>query len=88
MDKKPKRYFRITLKGIALVAAIETGLLPEIEKDGKRGYDNELFNRFWDEYNKNSERFRRVNRMKDLIASICASFFASLITVLIILATR
>lgn len=39
--------FRPTAKGLALVAAIETGLLPEIEQDGETGYDDELFQRFW-----------------------------------------
>lgn len=54
MEKK-KASHRITLKGLALIAAIETGLLPEIEKDGQRGYDEELFGRFWAKYNELAE---------------------------------
>ncbi len=46
---------KLSLRGLALIAAIETGLLPEIERDGEAGYDDELFNRFWDAYSKSVE---------------------------------
>lgn len=45
----------ITLKGIALIAAVETGLLPEIEINGQQGYDTARFERFWQYYNKLAE---------------------------------
>ncbi len=38
---------RISLKGLAMLAAVDSGLLPEIEIDGKRGYNALLFNKFW-----------------------------------------
>lgn len=47
---------KLTLKGLALIAAIETGLLPEIERDGVVGYDTDLFNRFWDAFSKSVEK--------------------------------
>ena len=47
---KKQQAMKITLKGLALIAAIETGLLPEIERDGVVGYDEELFGRFWTKY--------------------------------------
>ena len=46
---------RLSLKGCALIAAVETGILPEIERDGQVGYDDELFDRFWEMYNKLAE---------------------------------
>ena len=49
-QQKMPSSMQITAKGEALIAAIETGLLPEIEKDGVRGYDDELFSRFWHEF--------------------------------------
>ena len=52
-NKKDGKAYRVRLthKGLALIAAIETGLLPEIERDGIIGYDDELFSRFWNKYN-------------------------------------
>lgn len=49
------QHMKLSLKGLALIAAVETGLLPEIERDGETGYDDELFSRFWDMYNKLAE---------------------------------
>ena len=46
--RKLRQNYRISPKGLALLAAVETGLLPEIEVDGVRGYDDVLFTRFWD----------------------------------------
>lgn len=49
---------RLSLKGCALIAAVESGLLPEIERDVQVGYDEVLFNRFWDMYNELAEEER------------------------------
>lgn len=64
MRRWKAKSYRISLKGLALVAAIETGLLPEIEKDGELGYDDELFGRFWDMYNKLAEEQNNLFRKK------------------------
>lgn len=67
-----KKRMRLSLKGCALIAAVESGLLPEIERDGQVGYDDVLFNRFWDMYNELAEeergnpfRNKRNNRTED-----------------------
>ena len=64
MRKRQETHYRISLKGLALIAAIETGLLPEIERDGELGYDDELFGRFWDMYNKLAEEQNNLFRKK------------------------
>ena len=56
MEIKEAPNMKLTLKGLALIAAIETGLLPEIERDGVVGYDTDLFNRFWDAFSKSVEK--------------------------------
>lgn len=56
MEIKATPNMKLTLKGLALIAAIETGLLPEIERDGVVGYDTDLFNRFWDAFSKSVEK--------------------------------
>ncbi len=62
---------KLTLKGAALIAAIETGFLPEIEQDGAEGYDEALFNRFWDSYTEMAEmRRRRATRKKLKLSSL------------------
>ena len=67
-----KKRMRLSLKGCALIAAVESGLLPEIERDGQVGYDEVLFNRFWDMYNELAEeergnpfRSKRSHRTED-----------------------
>lgn len=44
--------YTVSEKGIALLAAIESGLLPMTEE----GADDVLFNRFWDIYQKRLQR--------------------------------
>ncbi len=48
-DTSPKRKGQavLSLKGKAFIAAVETGLLPLVERNGKTGYDDELFDKFW-----------------------------------------
>ena len=41
------KVYRLSAKGAAFIAAVESGLLPEICVNGERGYDGELFERFW-----------------------------------------
>lgn len=57
---------KLSLKGCALIAAVESGLLPEIERDGVTGYDDELFSRFWAMYNelvkKTNQRFYKKRK--------------------------
>lgn len=38
---------QLSLKGIALLAAADSGLLPVIEIDGAHGYNAFLFDKFW-----------------------------------------
>lgn len=63
---------RLSLKGCALIAAVDSGLLPEIERDGQIFYDSVLFNRFWymyaelaEETHGNLFRSKRNNRTED-----------------------
>ena len=60
---------RLSLKGCALIAAVETGLLPETEQDGQPSYNMKKFDEFWAMYtalakkrqeNINKERQRRA----------------------------
>ena len=47
-EKKEKiQPFRIPVKGIAFLAAVESGILPEVEENGEHGYDCDLFEKFW-----------------------------------------
>lgn len=46
--KKMPTAYRLSAKAEGLIAAVESGLLPRIERDGVTGYDDELFGRFWD----------------------------------------
>ena len=45
--KKHTRSFFTTPKGIIISAAIESGLIPEVERDGIKGYDLTNFENFW-----------------------------------------
>lgn len=67
-----RKRMRLSLKGCALIAAVDSGLLPEIERDGQVGYDEVLFNRFWymyaelaEETHGNLFRSKRNNRTED-----------------------
>lgn len=42
--KKMKTDFRLTEKGIAIMAAVESGLLPKVEE----GWDDTVFLKFWE----------------------------------------
>lgn len=46
--KKPNKAVYLTDKGIAIIAAIESGLLPEVEG----GWDDTAFQKFWSLYEK------------------------------------
>lgn len=57
LDKlRENERLRAALKGCALIAAVETGLLPEIERDGQTGYETDIFERFWAMYTDLSEK--------------------------------
>ena len=45
--KKLPTSFKTSAYGEGLIAAVESGLLPHIERDGTGGYDDDLFRKFW-----------------------------------------
>lgn len=45
----------LTHRGVATIAAVESGLLPETEN----GWDNAAFDMFWDRYLSNLENYRQ-----------------------------
>lgn len=40
----------VTLKGAAMLAAIDAGMVPRMEQNGKSGYDISAFTRFWEKF--------------------------------------
>lgn len=46
--KKLPAAFQMSAYGEGLIAAIQSGLLPHIERDGVGGYDDDLFRKFWE----------------------------------------
>lgn len=54
----------LSLKGCALIAAVETGLLPETEQNGQACYDTKKFDEFWAMYTELAEK-RQENISKE-----------------------
>lgn len=54
----------LSLKGCALIAAVETGLLPETEQDGQPCYDTKKFDEFWAMYTELAKK-RQENISKE-----------------------
>lgn len=54
----------LSLKGCALIAAVETGLLPETEQDGQPCYDTKKFDKFWAMYTELAKK-RQENISKE-----------------------
>lgn len=54
----------LSLKGCALIAAVETGLLPETEQDGKPCYNTKKFDEFWAMYTELAKK-RQENISKE-----------------------
>lgn len=72
--------YEITDKGLAVIAAIESGLMPEVEG----GWDDTKFNEFWEKYQSSlHERKKKKDRLSiiSLIVSavVCAISIGTLI---------
>ena len=59
MPTKKWKASKFSLKGLALTAAVEIGLLPEIGRDSVVGYDEKLLDRFWAKYITSAEEHRQ-----------------------------
>lgn len=54
----------LSLKGCALIAAVETGFLPETEQDGQPCYNTKKFDEFWAMYTELAKK-RQENISKE-----------------------
>lgn len=66
--KEKKTCYTISEKGIAILAAVQSGLVPKIKVGEVEGYDNELFLKFWDLFTTSrEEQFEKIEPKNDRI---------------------
>ena len=66
--KEKKTCYTISEKGIAILAAVQSGLMPEIKAGELKGYDDKLFLKFWDQFTAlREEQFEKSEPKNDRV---------------------
>lgn len=66
--KEKKTCYTLSEKGIAILAAVDSGLMPKIKVGEVEGYDDELFLKFWEQFTAlRKEQFEKIEPKNDRV---------------------